>query len=1397
MGKSINFESDNIVCSFLKKDIPHGFGYFQSKKVCIFTSDQKYQQALVISDLQDKFDVTINWKKVIMEKKTEQFTIEVSYNSKSIEELKLEVQVNYPLLQPELNINPQQITSLKWGDAECLLLYITYGSPNIESWKYNVQQCDVKIEVVSEGFSVSDNKFSLNVCQSKKISFTYKYSGCINKSKELELKIKVNGNEHSYTATFDPLPPQLIVEREMVLKSVALGMGYVHVCSVSVKKQSEFAADIVKARLDIDCRIKNLFTLKIPSNNQWFVYFNSSHVRSLPIEPISVSLSVSSKNVGTMSVEGFQLTKDNQRVDGENNDEVRLELHENSLQIVPRQAILYRDLYETSDYSQVDFSIKNNGDSRISNIQIDLMESKGYICCANNQNRFTIKSLGEHSERQFQINARVRDNTLLTLEVRIQVRADYLKTKEIDLTLPVKNKRAANLLIKPIEGTAETIFFDEAYNNRLCLKLSLSNVIEPDTDVRGVSKLYLNDITFCAPFSINSHGVDALNPGKSCICDLVLSGSIHKLDMADAGYRVSCTYMESSNNEILVNAVEKVYRRFDFQIEALAPTFPLPNEDGIIKIAKLLVKEYNLEATEQMKNQRIIVDAPFCFDGNTHVKEKQISLENPIYIYIDTSAQFGKAVNIEDNQSIVVFKFNYSDDVPGQYFSKKVDLTLRPLDLSARLNIYLEDENDDKQLDENGCNQVEVFYTRDELNGTERNLGTLVIENETQLVWHNESVIVRDARIGIVSEESEQLVDLSNGGNENIGDVIIYNGDEAMRFPVVLDIEKWKTCNMPKKLTIVLESGANKIFTTSIVMHEIVNDDIYALDLGTTGIVMAKEHEGEIGLVSLRDQESKNFRIEKDDEILSSIIIKKHAQGEENDILELAPKTTDYFGKNDNVVLVPSKFIIGQNHIPFLGLTIENTTLNAFGKENIDLANNNATDSIIGCLYKHIFSLIPDEENNNVRKLVATYPNTYTPDNIDKVRNIIQQSLDLTPENVAFVPESDAVAAYYFDKRINSNDPFNEEDEKILIYDMGAGTLDVSVVKIHSGENKVVASIENKIGIPVAGNYLDYLLYKSMEESGLLKDEAVIQENGKVMKKLITSFKKAFPDFNDKTQKVIIDESFNQEYQKFLNGEICNKTYNDVFGEKINKYLEICTEKVFNLLNINQVDRIVFSGRASQFSPIRNRVVNHFGGIGHVKVEKLEQLGGNLKTCVAIGALKYQQYFNNNNFYAIENRNQYAKIGVVYYQMNENHTQNQVAYKILIDPSTGTWDNAELVNGTRYKVFNYDGELTNVVNNTYVYYIQSMLDEQDIINLYNDIFSGLQDARHDILWGLVNELFRVRINSRSGGVTIQLSIDRNNIITQRRIGNTIFANVPVVENIENNYLYRNSMWPFI
>ena len=83
---------------------------------------------------------------------------------------------------------------------------------------------------------------------------------------------------------------------------------------------------------------------------------------------------------------------------------------------------------------------------------------------------------------------------------------------------------------------------------------------------------------------------------------------------------------------------------------------------------------------------------------------------------------------------------------------------------------------------------------------------------------------------------------------------------------------------------------------------------------------------------------------------------------------------------------------------------------------------------------------------------------------------------------------------------------------------MGAGTLDLSLISFkQTGGRIITASIVNKIGIPLAGNYLRYLMYKALKDKKKLKSDKEFKEN--TIHELIEGIKREYKE----TDESIID----------------------------------------------------------------------------------------------------------------------------------------------------------------------------------------------------------------------------------------------------------------------------------
>lgn len=120
---------------------------------------------------------------------------------------------------------------------------------------------------------------------------------------------------------------------------------------------------------------------------------------------------------------------------------------------------------------------------------------------------------------------------------------------------------------------------------------------------------------------------------------------------------------------------------------------------------------------------------------------------------------------------------------------------------------------------------------------------------------------------------------------------------------------------------------------------------------------------------------------------------------------------------------------------------------------------------------------------DRINRLVLTYPNTYTPRHLSMIRDVVRRlfpSIRFDCNGLRFVSESDAVAAYYMHHWSEYHTPKASIDtnENILVYDMGAGTLDVSLLQKRSQNGTHQLQIVGKLGTCKAGNYLDFVIAK-------------------------------------------------------------------------------------------------------------------------------------------------------------------------------------------------------------------------------------------------------------------------------------------------------------------------------
>ena len=307
-----------------------------------------------------------------------------------------------------------------------------------------------------------------------------------------------------------------------------------------------------------------------------------------------------------------------------------------------------------------------------------------------------------------------------------------------------------------------------------------------------------------------------------------------------------------------------------------------------------------------------------------------------------------------------------------------------------------------------------------------------------------------------------------------------------------------------------------------------------ALDLGTSAIVTAfdskftdnpkiinlqEELENNIGA----DNYEKSQIFEFDTSFLSSAIKLRYLghinpkmnlpekSPYDNDLVFLSPKLSDI--KNEPQYVIPYlKSLIGAEYINQFNDELE--ALRYYNEEgkltlNDDESNyilrKNESESfesfekitianILENTYRSLFrdfivkskeiKINPDAFN----KMIISIPNTFTPKHVDLIRDVILEKLKdnnftFRKENLLFISESDAVATYYINYKksdLEVQEGKDVETEYLLVYDIGAGTLDLTYLKIDRSKEGQKVEILGRIGKNSAGNHFDFVLGKAI-----------------------------------------------------------------------------------------------------------------------------------------------------------------------------------------------------------------------------------------------------------------------------------------------------------------------------
>ncbi len=395
-------------------------------------------------------------------------------------------------------------------------------------------------------------------------------------------------------------------------------------------------------------------------------------------------------------------------------------------------------------------------------------------------------------------------------------------------------------------------------------------------------------------------------------------------------------------------------------------------------------------------------------------------------------------------------------------------------------------------------------------------------------------------------------------------------------------------------------------------------------------------------------------------------------------------------------------------------------------RDNSLLVIDNVFRESYDALFRY-FILPQVQDINRVNRVVLTYPNTYTPHHLAALSKIIRKAVPSLRE-LKFISESDAVAAYYLEHwseyHPEGADP--DADETILVYDMGAGTLDLSLIKKTRRDGVMTMDIVAKIGTCQAGNYLDFVLADivcALAGGIPLAGSMALPSTSRAATADISKSRNQLKDFVKNVLKPqLLADNMNETLKVNIGEEI--KDMPLTIGRVLQHplfldFLEECTNEILrHLVNFSgmediKIDTVLMSGRSSLLNPLKFKLkygimqINGQNGkqAEFVRLDEPRNLKATVsrqKLAVSEGAMSIvmKNYFSHDSKFRITGRRIYASFGVAYRDNSGWKYHELVNYRDI--PRS---DNDDF----RSRRFNIPGELCGVNNLTI---IQSYLDEK-------------------------------------------------------------------------------------
>ncbi len=428
-------------------------------------------------------------------------------------------------------------------------------------------------------------------------------------------------------------------------------------------------------------------------------------------------------------------------------------------------------------------------------------------------------------------------------------------------------------------------------------------------------------------------------------------------------------------------------------------------------------------------------------------------------------------------------------------------------------------------------------------------------------------------------------------------------------------------------------------------------------------------------------------------------------------------------------------------------------------------------------LFKYF--LVPTTQGKSIDKLIITYPNTFTPMHLSVLRDIVQDRFPTVREGyLRFVSESDAVAAYYLSHWSQYNPGRDiEADETVVVYDMGAGTLDLTLLTRHYENGRHCVDLLGKLGTGKAGNYLDFLL-------GEILDTMV---PGFTSTKNIMTTAPLQGDKERNALKTLLRDTVKPQLSKggtveikLPNGTTAQVNVDTILHHpRFMAYIHQVTDTLLSQLlafsdSAMTIDTILLSGRSSRLTALRQSIARSYPG---AKIVAIDDAKDAAKTVVVEGAMqRVALYSDDNSEVLFREKRLYAAYGVAYKTLG-----GQYSYAELLSPATLTY----ITDFSQMDGYNTASKRIDRIHDTTLRLIQTYLPTDATIRALNN---------NDMEFITVMEEHSMANFRSAQSLTVSLHIDYNNNISLYADGTLSRGAAPRGVDL-NNDITKRSIWP--